>query len=82
MDNVINEYVERRFLQNRQEQPDLRSGFERRTPLQRLVDLRHRKDRRVGDRRKHCMHCGMPYKLDLTGARACICRTIALHGSP
>jgi hypothetical protein len=79
--------IERRFTDNRSSKSDRRIESDRRTTTV-PTDAEHRKtasrrtgDRRSGDRRKHCMHCGTPYKVELTGIRACTCRVKALQGS-
>ena len=79
--------IERRFKDNRSSKSDRRIGIDRRnTDVQADAELRKSTsrridDRRSGDRRKHCMHCGTPYKVELTGIRACTCRVKALQGS-
>ncbi|MBT3990699.1 MAG: hypothetical protein HOG95_11655 [Rhodospirillaceae bacterium] len=79
--------LERRFNQNRRDALERRNGKDRRTTSERLADERRDNDRRGTDRRsterrKHCMHCGMPYRLEIKAIQACTCRVTALRGTP
>jgi hypothetical protein len=74
--------IERRFMSNKNYYSDRRTGANRQTTAERLAGEQQGNERRSEDRRKHCMHCGMPYKIELTGTRACVCRIAALRGTP
>ena len=87
MNNIDNDYIERRLSKDRRAFQERRSGFERRVTARELGanlhagNERRKSDRREEDRRQHCMHCGMPYKAGPGSAKICICRVTALRGA-
>ncbi len=65
-------FVERRYLNNRR-------AFIRDPDIFLQREIENEEKRLKIDRRKHCMHCGLPYEAGLSSPRICVCRTIALR---